>query len=62
MVCYATQQKPPGLVNAWYRCAIRARGHYLIEQAELKCQYLSLLDPLNRQGEGRVGHEMEART
>ena len=49
-------------VNARYRRAVRARGHFPTEQAALKCLYLATraLDPTG-QRQGTMGDEVEAR-
>jgi len=49
-------------INARYRRAIRARGHFPTEQAALKCLYLVTrsLDPTGR-GRARLGDALEAR-
>jgi len=49
-------------LNARYRRAIRARGHFPTEQAALKCLYLVTrsLDPTGR-GRARLGDALEAR-
>jgi transposase-like protein len=46
-------------VNARYRRAIRARGHFPTEQAALKCLYLTTrsLDP-DRTRQPAMGHEV----
>jgi putative transposase len=46
-------------LNARYRRAIKARGHFPSEQAALKCLYLVTcsLDPT---GQGTMGTEVEA--
>jgi transposase-like protein len=48
-------------LNARYRRAIRARGHFPTEQAAMKCLYLVTrsLDPTGR-GKARWAHEVEA--
>jgi putative transposase len=50
-------------INARYRCAIRARGHFPSDQAALKCLYLVTrsLDPTGK-GKGTMGDEVEAST
>ena len=37
-------------LNAWFRRAVRARGHFPTEQAAIKCLYLAFrsLDPTGR--------------
>jgi len=40
-------------VNARYRRAVRARGHFPTEQAALKCPYLAIR-PLDPTGKGRA--------
>jgi transposase-like protein len=49
-------------VNARYRRAVRARGHFPTEQAALKCLYLATLalDPTGK-GKPAMGNEVEAR-
>ena len=49
-------------LNARYRRAVRARGHFPTEQAALKCLYLVTrsLDPTGR-GRARLGDALEAR-
>ena len=49
-------------INARYRRAVRARGHFPNEQAALKCLYLVTrsLDPTG--GTGHAGDQVEART
>ncbi len=49
-------------INARYRRAVRARGHFPNEQAALKCLYLVTrsLDPTGG-GRGTLGDEVEAR-
>ena len=50
-------------LNARYRRAVKARGHFPTEQAALKCLYLVTrsLDPTGT-GTHQVGHAVEART
>jgi transposase-like protein len=48
-------------INARYRRAVRARGHFPSDQAALKCLYLVTrsLDPTGK-GQGTMGDEVEA--
>ena len=54
---------PSRALNARYRRAVKARGHFPTEQAALKCLYLVTrsLDPTGR-GPGPLGGALEART
>ena len=48
-------------INARYRRAVRARGHFPTEMAALKCLYLvTLITGPHRPRQGTMGHPVEA--